>query len=268
MIAALAVVVGGGFLMFGSRAISHLRLVCREARQAAKNSVPPEREVKRLRMEVERLKDDDLRYVDQIARLAMEVDDIKARVKGKEEKLAKLDREMKGWETALTSDATVVNVNFNGQPREFPRAQVAAQLRTDARTFLNLQNSLKGDKDLLKIKEETLTLSRQKRIEVRSAREQMLARLQQIENALLEEQRAQARGEVGGDSGRLAEASNDLKALEDRVKLMQRTRELRATSDAGPIRDAEAQTKPDNDVDNFLKARRTPAEGPVNNVNR
>jgi len=269
VIAALAVVVGGGFLMFGSRAISHLRLVCREARQAAKNSVPPEREVKRLRMEVERLKDDDLRYVDQIARLSLEVDDVKARVKAKEETLAKLDREMKGWETALASDATVVNVTFNGQERQYQRTQVAAQLKTDARRYLNGQAALKGDKDLLKIKEETLALARQKRTEVASARERMLAELQQIENALLEEQRAQARGEITGENGRLAEVSSDLKALKDRVRLMQEKNKIRGTSEAGPIRDAEAQAKPDNEVDNFLKARRNPAPAPVaNNVSR
>jgi chromosome segregation ATPase len=230
--------------------------------------VPPEREVKRLRMEVDRLKDDDRKYVDQIARLSLEVDAIKARVKGKEEKLAKLDREMKGWETALASDATVVNVNFNGTPREYPRSQVETQLRTDARTFLNLQAALKGDQGLLKIKQETLTLVGQKRAEVRSAREQMLAELQQLENAILEERTAQVRGEVGGDNGRLAEVSNDLKALKDRVQLMKKTRDLSRTGEAGPIRDAEAQTKPDSEVDTFLKARRAPTAPVANNGNR
>jgi predicted nuclease with TOPRIM domain len=265
VIAALAVVVGGGFLMFGSRAVSHLRLCIREARQRAQNSVPPEREVKRLRMEVDRLKEDDLRYVDQIARLSMDVDEVKERVKTKEAALAKLDTEMKGWETALASEGTTLNVTFNGQPREYPRSEVATQLRTDARRFLNLQASLKGDKDLLKIKQETLTLARQKRTEVASAREQMLARLQQIENALLEEQRAQARGEVTADSGRFAQVSNDLKALEQRVKLMQARRKLQAsgTSDAGPIRANEAQAKPDTEVDNLLKVRRDGRTAPV-----
>jgi chromosome segregation ATPase len=258
LIAALAVVVGGGFLMFGSRAISHLRLCYREARQAARNSVPPEREVKRLRMEVERLKDDDLRYVDQIARLRMEVNEVKERIGKKDSELAKLDREMKEWEKALANDGTVLTVTFNGNAREYPRSQVDAQLKTDARRFLNLQGALKGDKDLLKIKQETLTLAEQKRAEVRSAREQMLARLQQIENALLEEQRAQARGEALSDSGRFAQVSNDLKALEERVKLLKVKRELSASSDAGPIRSNEAQSKQDTEVESFLKARRAP----------
>jgi len=256
LIAALAVVVGGGFLMFGSRAVSHLRLCVRQAREAARAKVSPEREVARLRMELERDKDRDRDAIDKIFRLKVEVDDLQAEVKDRQEKLVKLDREMKTWETVLAGEGTTLRVTFNDETRDYPRAKVEEQLKRDARSYLNLKNVVDGRQSLLKIKQDTLTARRKALNDRQALREKNLAKLQQIENALLEERLARERGEIANDDGSLSPLNQDLKALQNRVDVMKATRTGTAT-DAGPIREATSQDKPDREVDAFLKARRS-----------
>jgi uncharacterized membrane protein YcaP (DUF421 family) len=262
MIAALAVVVGGGFLMFGSRAVSHLRLAIREARQAARAKVSPERELARLRMELERDKDKDRDAIDKIVRLGIEVKGIKDEVAAKRTALATLDRDMKTWETALDGEGTTLRVNFNDNTKEWTRAQVEEQLRADARRLINLKNALSGREALLKIKQETLTASKAALASRQTLREKNLAKLQQIENALLEERLARERGDIVGDDGSSSPLNQDIKALDNRVKTLTATRTY-GVGDAGPIRGAEAQAKPDTEVDNLLKARRNSRTAPV-----
>jgi len=263
VIAALAVVVGGGFLMFGSRAVSHMRLCLREARQAARAKVSPERELARLRMELERDKDKDREAIDKIVRLGIEVKAIREEVSAKKTALANLDRDMKTWETALASDNTTLRVTFNESTKDWTRAQVEEQLRVDARRFINLKNVLSGREALLKIKQETLTASKAALAARQTLREKNLAKLQQIENALLEERLARERGEIVGDDGSASPLNQDIKSLDDRVKTMTATRTYNVGGEAGPIRGAEAQAKPDTEVDNLLKARRNNQTAPV-----
>jgi hypothetical protein len=256
LIAALAVVVGGGFLMFGSRAVSHLRLCVREAQQRAKASVSPEREIKRLRMELERDKTKDREAVDKIVRLGIEVEGLQNEVNTKKTELANLDKDMKTWETALSQDGTTLKVTFQEHTKDWTRAQVEEQLRVDARRFLNLKTAIAGKEALLKIKQETLTASK-KALEARKThREKNLAKLQQIENALLEERLARERGEIVGDDGGSSPLNEDIKALDVRVKAMRDARQYVGGGDTGPIRGDAAQQKTDTEVDNFLKARR------------
>ncbi len=263
MIAALAVVVGGGFLIFGSRAISHVRLAVRQAREYAKKQVSPEQELKRLRMELNDSKKEDHRIVDSIVKLEMDVERVQKSVSAKKARLVRLDSEMKGWETALAGEGTDLRVSFNGSTRQFSRANVQDQLRTDARTFLNVKNSLKGEEELLKIKQETLTQTRQRLSERQAHREKKLAELQQLENSLLELRRAQASGEATGEDDRLSRFNQDFQSLQERIKSEQRKSVISSGTDKGPIRNAEEQSKTDTEVDALLKSRRGADGSPV-----
>jgi hypothetical protein len=260
MIAALAVVVGGGFLMFGSRAVSHVRLMCKQMRAYTVRQVPPEQELKRLRMELNDSKKEDNRIVDSIVKLEMEVERVQGSVTAKKERLAKLDREMKGWETALAGEGTDLRVSFNGTTRPYSRTSVEAQLRADARAFLNVKNTLKGEEELLKIKQETLTQTRQRLSERQAHREKKLAELQQLENSLLELRRAQATGAATGEDDRLSRFNQDFQSLQERIKAEQRKNAISAGTDQGPIRNAESleKSKGDTEVENLLKSRRAP----------
>jgi len=265
-VAALAVVVGGGFLMFGTRAISHVRLAIKEARTAARAKVSPEREVARLRMELERDKGKDRAAIDRIARLTVEVGNLQNEVNEKKSNLAKLDREMKTWETALSNDGTTLQVTFNDRTKDYSRVQVEEQLRRDARVFLNLKNSLEGQEALLKIKQETLSANKKALADRQTLREKNLAKLQQIENALLRERLKREQQGIVSEDGRESPVFQDIKALDNRVRTMAEESQILSNggTDEGPIRGDAIKSKPDTEVDTFLKARR----GPANVVNR
>jgi chromosome segregation ATPase len=259
-IAAVAVVLGLVVLgMTSTKVGSLLRLKWEKIHKHANNQVSPETEIERLRLVLKESEADDRRYEDQIARLALDVEKIETSVVKNEKALAELKSYITEMDAQLEqAGSTAKLVVFRNKERS--RTDLEAQVNIDSRKYLNDQKALTAQKDLLRIKRETLAQSQQRLRELRSSREQALARLQQLENALLEERRAQVQSQALADDGKMAQFGKDLESLEDRIKLMQKRRELRPTPvGQGPIREAEAKEKGDAEVQAFRQSLRAPA---------
>jgi chromosome segregation ATPase len=256
-VAALAVLVGVGIVSLSwPKFRSHVKLQWNRMWTGIENKVSPETELDRLELVLKEMKDEDRRYEDQIAKMDLAVDKADARVKELEGKQTALKERIDALNAALTSVTSGETVQYKNKERR--RTDVDAQLKLDARRYLDGQAALKTAKDGLKIKRETLAQAQARLVELRAAREKAQVKLEQLRNQLMEERRAQAAGERGDDGGKMAQWNKDFEAAQDRVALMRKKRQAPTTSAQGPIEKLEAQEKGDGEVDAFLRGLNNP----------
>jgi hypothetical protein len=215
--------------------------------------VSPETELDRLALVLKEMKAEDRRHEDQVAKLDLTVENEQEKVTKLEKAQAARKEQIDALNAAFKA-ATGPTVVYKG--KEYPRDDVGAQLKIDARRYLDGQAILMATKGSLRSKREALTQARARFAELRVARERTQARLDQLRNALAEERGAPVPGEATEDH--TARFKKDLEALQDRIKLMQKRRELRAAPGEGPIERPEAAEKKDAEVDAFLRSLNSP----------
>jgi chromosome segregation ATPase len=257
-IAALAVVVG--LVVAGTTSTkfgSLVRLKWRKATDWAEKQVTPETELERLRLTLKETEQQDARFVDQIARLDQQVDDLKAQLYGKDGKggkkvaLDNLDQVIRARNASLTGTGEFVS--YNGE--RYSRADMQQQVRLDAQRFFRQEAAFKAEEARLKELTETRDLYQGRLSELRTARQEMGTELQKLENTLLQERQAQIKNKVASDDGGLSQIRQDINKLRQRVDVMKRTRELQSPSDEGPVDRREKSKQRDTELDTQIQKR-------------
>jgi len=231
LIAALAIVVGVG-VVSGTRLGSHFRLWYNKSSTWAKQQVPPETEIERLRMELSRLSNLDDRYYDQVARQKREVKKLRDKVTKDQASLARLETEIKAMRQVAADDAEFVVYNGN----RYARKDVEQQVREDARKFLTDEEGVKADEDHLKELEKILAINEGKLKDLSIVRKKMEVKLRTLEKELAQERRLQTQGQMTLDDSQYSRINKEIEELENRVEDMKTKRELRGQSSRGPIR--------------------------------
>lgn len=250
LIAALAVVVGVG-VVSSTRLGSHIRLWWNKGSNWAKQQVPPETEIERLRMELSRLSSLDERYYDQVARQKRDVAKMRTKMNKDKDSLAKLEGEIKAMRTSLVDEAEFVV--YNGS--RYSRKDVEAQIREDARRFLTDEASFKADEEHLSELEKTLSVNEQKLKDLELTRKKMAVRLVQLEKELAQERRLQTQGEMVLDDSQYAKVNKEIEELEGRIESMKIKRDLRGQSTRGPIRAKEEAKEEQKKLDRLIEER-------------
>jgi len=231
LIAALAVVIGVG-VVSGTRLGSHFRLWWTQSSTWAKNQVPPETEVERLRMELARLGQLDDRYYDQVARQQREVRKLRDKVTKDQASLAKLEGEIKAMRLASAEERELVS--FNG--REYRRVEVQEQIREDAQRFFADEAAVKADEAHLKELEKTLSINQGKLKDLDLVRKNFSVKLRTLEKELAQERRLQTQNNMVLDDSQYSRLNKEIEELENRIEDMKTKRELRGQSTRGPVR--------------------------------
>lgn len=226
---------------------SHLRLWAKQAGERARNAVPPEREIERLRMELASLRSQDERVIDKVARQAVQADKLAAQATTLKGELARREKELKAMNAALEAKGELVS--YNGS--RYERDKVEKQLRLDFAAFEADEEVLKSREAHLAELRKSLALNRRRLGELKLQREQMAADLQRLETTVAEERRHQAEQETGVDDAAYRRIKGDLEAVKERVALMKKKREIRGEASDGPVRAAEK----DKAQDERMKAR-------------
>lgn len=255
LIAALAVVVGVG-VVSSTRLGSHIRLWWNKGSNWAKQQVPPETEIERLRMELSRLSSLDERYYDQVARQKRDVRKLREKLSKDKTSLTKLEREIKSMRTALLDETEKVVVDLGNGRTEYSRENVLAQIREDAQRFFTDAEAVKADDEHLRELEKTLAINEQKLKDLELTRKKMAVRLVQLEKELAQERRLQTQSEMTLDDSQYAKVNKEIEELEGRIESMKIKRDLRGQSTRGPIRAQEeakeADRKLDRQIDDYF----------------
>lgn len=255
LVGALAVVVALAVVK-GTWLGSHLRLWAKNLGAQAREQVPPEREIERLRMELTGLKGLDERFIDKVARQALDVEKLEAQVGELKKELTHREKELKAMHAALASKDE--QVSYNGE--KYPREQVAQQLKLDFVSFESDEEVLKSRQAHLSELKRSLTINRKKLSELKVVRERMATELQRVETALSEERRVQAQQDATLDDASYRKLTTEINSVREQIELLKKKRELRGVVTDGPIRAAEQQ----REQDAKLKARIERRLGDVN----
>jgi chromosome segregation ATPase len=250
-IAAVAVVVGLAVVLGGTRTLGYLRVWKCKASTWARNQVPPETEIERLKAEVARLKADDAHHYDRVARQQVEVKRRENEIAHVKANLAKLEANIRKMRDDLAAGAEFVVYGGN----KYTSAEVKEQLRIDFQTFQTAEENLKAKEEQLKALRQTLNTNLKKLRALAQARQEMETELTRLQAALAKEREAQAQSASQLDDSNYAKVRADINAIRERIQVMQNVRELQGQSTRGPIRAVEDAKAQDSKLDTALEAR-------------
>lgn len=218
LIAALAVVVGL-LVVKGTWLGSLLRMKAQNAREWVSETVPPEEEISRLRMELKGLEKEDDKHYDAVARMAMDVEKLDREVGRIRDNLAREEGRIRKLRGELGERVEYVTHEGSRYTRD--------DLRADGLAFKSAEDALKSKLDSLQAKKKHLSLERKKLSELRTMRETMATELQRLETALAEERHAEAASNSTIDDSTYRTLRKDMDSVRDRIEFLKKKRELR-----------------------------------------
>jgi chromosome segregation ATPase len=241
VIAALAVGLGLAVVK-GTWVGSHLRWKADKVFSSVRNSIPPEQEIARLKMDIESLGRDDDRHYDKVARMMVAVDKLDGEVKVMRAKLQKEEARLAKLHTDLAGEKTFV---MHGD-----RRYTKDNLRAEALAFKTAEESLKAKEGRLEAERKHLSLEHKKLTELRTVREQMATQLQQLETQLAEERHAQAASESTIDDSKYRRLRKEMDSVKERIEVLKKKRELRGEISISTRHEqAERNSKADKYID-------------------
>lgn len=249
LVASLAVVVGLAVIA-NTKAGSHLRLWLQDLRTSVAKKNTPEREIRRLRMEVERLEREDAAYFDKVARQRLEVRKVEKELGGDPEKKTKGTKvELAELRTRLTGLRTLVKdikeseksgerlVSYNGE--NFTLKQVNTQIDLDWARYRPLKAQVESQEAYLVSLKKALAHNEEKVMNLQKARQDMLTQLQALENELTELRQARAGRAALIDDGKYTRVSKDIEALKHKLAVEREKLTIQGSMGKGPVEAAE-----------------------------
>jgi hypothetical protein len=228
LIAALAVVVALGVIKVasggkGPSCCSHIRLWFKQAGAALEERIPPEQEIARLRMELKNLEGEDSKAFEQVARQAVEVEKLEARVNTLKDQLTGDEKRIRTMKTSLTGDSQFVT--FEGHRES--RARLEGRLLSAGAQFEVDEARLNSMEEQLAAKKQAYDLNHEKLRARKLERQKMLTELQRLETALAKERQAEAREENTLDDSSYLRIRKDMDKVRDRIAVLKKVRDLK-----------------------------------------
>jgi len=234
-------------------ACSHVKLWLRQRHQAAQDSIPPEQEIARLRMELENLSKEDERHYHKVAVQIVDVQKLEKQVVAMRTDLNKEERRIVSLKTSY--DAAV-----KAEKKQVAHGDKSYALDTFRSDLLSAAERFRIDEKLLESKEEQLTLrkksleiNRRKLAERKLVRQQMKTELERLETALAAERQAAAEEQNTLDDGSYKKLRTDLDRVRDKVEVLKQKKILKGEID-GPIEQEKRKEKEDAN-ERFLNER-------------
>jgi len=259
VIATLAVL-AAVFVVGGPKAVSYLRYYKQQLRASWEESIPPEQEISRLRMEVERLKAEDSKAYDKVVRQGREVKRLQANIGELKKELA--DDVVNIREMKVSLQTKDQHITFKGD--RLSRNEFQAELRQVAASFMVREEKLKSLQEQLKARKENYDLSKKTLFNRELAREKLKTELDRLETKLATEKQAQARARNTTNDPSYLRIEDEISAVRERIETMTDKRELMDEVRARSAnRAAKQRREQDAKIDKFLDDPKfnTTAEG-------
>jgi len=240
VIATLAVLVGLAVVK-GTKIGSYLRMAKKDAAAWVDQQVKYETEIKRLRLEVDRLEKEDAVCYDRVAEQRVDI-------RKKEQSLQKANSELETRRTRLTALRTAArdagedetqSISYNGH--EYTKAQVAQQIDIDFTFYKQVKASVSSQENYLLSLRKALAQNEEKMSKLKQDRQAMVTELQDLENELVDLRQAQAVNATVFDDSAYGRVKSDIAALKTRLAVDKEKLKVRGTSDRGPIEQTEQE---------------------------
>jgi peptidoglycan hydrolase CwlO-like protein len=255
------VIFGCFFLLRKTNVCSYVSTAWSKVRATAKNQVPIEFEIDRVRHEIAKL-DDDVR--NQVGPIAEEMANVETMRKRVSETRASLQRE-KGNILAMTreldSGAKLIVLGED----EYSAEEVRAKLDRDFGAYRRCKAELESQEQLLAAKEKSLRTVREQIASMRNLKRDLEVQLAQLEAELKTVRLAQTRDKYQLDDSRLSDIKASLAEIEHRLTVERKVSELNGQI-ASPAAPAHKRLKSTTDLTREVKnyfGERAPKEGKV-----
>jgi len=255
LIAAVAVVVSLVAVNFVfPKAFSYLCLVVQETTQSAQDSIPPEKEIARLKMELDGLAREDERHFHKVATQIVEVQNLEKQVAGLRKRVDEDAKRIAARKTVydVAKKAEDKFVSYEGTKIE--RDVFLDDLRIAASRFQVDEQLVKSKEEQLSLRKKNLEMNRKKLAELKLVREQMKTELERLETALVQERQNQAAEQNTLDDASYQKLRKDVDSVRDRMEVLKQKRVLKGEID-GPARAAEQRKEQEAAIDRFLNER-------------
>jgi predicted nucleic acid-binding Zn-ribbon protein len=259
LIAAVAVVVGLA-VVSSTKMGSHVRMWLRSGKGWMARQVKPETEIKRLRMEVERLEKEDALYFDQVARQRLDVKKCEAKLQKDQSSLALLKTRITDLR-ALLGDAKkgdLKTVSYKDLT-EVTVSDVQKQIDIDFDRYEPLEGSVESQQAYLTSLKTALAQNEKKLFGLRKARQEMLTQLQNLENELNRLKQARVAEASVLDDSSYGRVQKDIDTLKHRLEVEKEKAKLRGALGKGPIEQAQHQKEEQAEREKRLNAKFGPA---------
>lgn len=219
---------------------SHARLAAKNAKAWVNNQVKIETEIQRLRVEVERLDQDDRVALDLVARQRLDVKSAEDKLNKDRADLARLNKRITELRAVLKGapEAEVQQVSYNGA--SYSRADAENQVNLDFERYKPLKNSVAAQERGLTALRKALDQNEQKLFSGKQRRQEMMTQLQELENEMAELRQAQVASAAVLDDSGYGKVQRDIQALKQRLAVEKEKLKLEGTLGGGPIERAES----------------------------
>ena len=233
---------------------SHIKLWWQERQKEAQESIPPEKEIARLKMELDNLGREDERHFHKVAVQIVEVQNLDKQVAGLRTKLNEDELRVRKMKASYQAglDAKEKQVSHSG--KSYDLDQFREELRATAARFQVDEQLVKSKEEQLSLRKRNLEMNRKKLAELKLVRQQMKTELERLETALAVERQAQAEASNTLDDGSYLKLRKDLDSVRDKLEVMKQKQILRGEID-GPVRADEQRKEKEAAIDRFLNER-------------
>jgi len=232
------------------KACSWARLVWKETSESAQESIPPEKEIARLKLELDNLAKEDERHFHKVAVQIVEVQNLDKQVVTMRKRLNEDETRILAMKSSLTkADKFVTH-----EGEKYPVERFRDELRANASRFQVDEQLVKSKEDQLDLRKKNLEMNRKKLSELKLVRQQMKTELERLETALAAERQNQALEQNTLDDASYRKLRTDLDRVRDKLEVMKQKHILKGEVD-GPVRAAEQRKEQEAAIDRFLNER-------------
>lgn len=247
LVATLAVVVAL-VVVSRTRVGSHVRHWWKQSVvKSFEESVAPETEISRLRMELDNLAREDDKHFDRVARQMVEVGNLEEKVKAKEKTLTRERGRIVAMKKSLEGEAR--QVTYGGTT--YDRDLLSESMLTAAERFKADKQEVESLKRELLSRQKKLEISRKKLSQLKLMRQEMKTELQRLETALAEEREAQAAEDNTLDDGNYRKIRKEMNSVRDRIQKLKNIRQLKGEVN-DPVERSEEVSKKKAELQKFI----------------
>jgi len=206
---------GALFLVFGTSAPNYFWTVCHKIRQTAKDAVPPQFEIDRAREEIEGLKPQIEKNIEQLARAEVDAEHLEKEVQGIQSNLHVEKKVILGLRDRLKTGEYRLTGHVTDSADE-----AKCELANRYDHYKNVSQLLSEKQAELKAKRKTITAAHTQLENLRTQKSILLGKLSSIEARLRMIEATQAKNEFSFDDSALARAKQTVSELERRLEVL------------------------------------------------
>lgn len=203
----------------GTKIASYLRSEARSMRQQAEDSIPPEKELVRLKNEVDDLDRETKKLNFQLAKEMVEVRALGANVEKLTAEQAERKTELKARGEAISAAERKGTEQVSYGNRTQSIAAAKTKLESDAKVYVTLENSLEGKRSELSTRTQTRDDLAKQREEIESKKAELRAALSKMEAQITRHKLQQVKSKVQTDDSKLSQIQKDMEALQKKLDI-------------------------------------------------